>query len=54
MAHLFGHAHHIAQVVKREGILFSNGTQGHRTLGKSKPVIMDVFLPITDSTCNEQ
>jgi hypothetical protein len=54
MAHLFGHAHHVAQVLKQDGILFSNGTQGERTFLKSKPVIIDVYLPSTDSAGDTQ
>lgn len=49
--HLFGHAHHIAQVVVEDGIMFSNGTQGERCLGHSKPAVIDVHYPQDSSQC---
>jgi hypothetical protein len=54
MAHLFGHAHHIARVVVQDGILFSNGTQGEHTFLQSKPAIIDVCLPVAKTKCCTQ
>jgi len=53
IAHLFGHAHHVAQVVEQDGILFSNGTQGDVSFNKSKPVVIDVLVPrLTSARCS--